>query len=134
MHTFEILGSQMALLDEDGNGCECHDLASLREAKRQLGRRINQYAFLYAEALSALSEYFSTRQPPPPQRKKTMKTRRYTEKKLETRLCDLLNRVLSRRGGDAATFEECGILTNNRGLVLTLPGGQEFQMTIVRSR
>jgi len=34
---------------------------------------------------------------------------------------------------DVATFRDCGVLTMNRGLVLTI-GGSEFQITIVRSR
>ena len=62
-----------------------------------------------------------------------MKTKRYTEKKLESKLVDLLDRVLSERGGRVETFEERGVLTNNRGLVLTLPNRQEFQLTIVES-
>lgn len=33
-----------------------------------------------------------------------------------------------------ATFEEEGVLTYNRGLVLQFPSGEEFQITIVRSR
>ncbi len=32
------------------------------------------------------------------------------------------------------TFEEAGILTRNRGLVVTFDDGSEFQLTIVRSR
>jgi len=32
------------------------------------------------------------------------------------------------------TFERDGVLTNNRGVVLTLSDGSEFQITIVRSR
>jgi len=34
---------------------------------------------------------------------------------------------------DVATFRDCGVLTMNRGLVLTI-GDAEFQLTIVRSR
>lgn len=34
---------------------------------------------------------------------------------------------------DVATFRDCGVLTMNRGLVVTI-GGSEFQITIVRSR
>ncbi len=34
---------------------------------------------------------------------------------------------------DVATFRDCGVLTMNRGLVLTI-GDAEFQITIVRSR
>ena len=32
------------------------------------------------------------------------------------------------------TFEEAGVMTWNKGLVLTLPDGTEFQVTIVQSR
>ena len=31
------------------------------------------------------------------------------------------------------TFHDAGVLTMNRGLVVTLPNGQEFQLTIVES-
>jgi hypothetical protein len=63
-----------------------------------------------------------------------MKTkRRYTEKKLERKLLDHFDRLLSDRGGRVATFEERGVLTKNRGLVLTMPNRQEFQITIVES-
>lgn len=37
-------------------------------------------------------------------------------------------------GADVRTFEDAGILTNNKGLVVRLPDGSEFQLTIVRSR
>jgi hypothetical protein len=63
-----------------------------------------------------------------------MKSKHTTEKKLEAKLQNLLERVLSPRGGSVATFEECGVMTNNRGLVLTLPSQDEFQITIVQSR
>jgi hypothetical protein len=32
------------------------------------------------------------------------------------------------------SFAEAGVLTTNAGLVLRAPGGQEFQITVVRSR
>lgn len=32
------------------------------------------------------------------------------------------------------TYEEDGVLTNNAGLVITTAGGDEFQISIVRSR
>ena len=32
------------------------------------------------------------------------------------------------------SYEEAGVLTNNAGLVLRMPDGREFQLTIVRSR
>ena len=38
--------------------------------------------------------------------------------------------------GDAQveTFEEAGVMTYNKGLVVRLPDGSEFQVTIVQSR
>ena len=32
------------------------------------------------------------------------------------------------------TFEDAGVMTYNKGLVITLPDGSEFQLTIVQSR
>ena len=34
----------------------------------------------------------------------------------------------------ALTFEDAGVLTSNRGVVLALTDGSEFQITIVQSR
>ncbi len=62
-----------------------------------------------------------------------MKKRRMSEKRFETKLAELLQRRLENAGGDATTFQEAGVLTNNRGLVITLANGQEFQVTIVES-
>jgi hypothetical protein len=61
------------------------------------------------------------------------KRKRISERGFETRLARLLERVLGRSGGRVGTFEEHGVLTGNRGLVVELPGGQEFQLTIVES-
>ncbi len=33
-----------------------------------------------------------------------------------------------------STFQECGILTNNKGLVVTLNDGSEFQIKIIKSK
>lgn len=33
-----------------------------------------------------------------------------------------------------STFEEAGVLTYDKGLVIRLPDGTEYQLTIVRSR
>lgn len=32
------------------------------------------------------------------------------------------------------TFDQAGVMTYNKGLVITLPDGSEFQLTIVQSR
>lgn len=62
-----------------------------------------------------------------------MKKRRMSERRFEMKLARLLERCLEKAGGSVATFREAGVLTNNRGLVITLPGRQEFQLTIVES-
>jgi hypothetical protein len=61
------------------------------------------------------------------------KRKRISERQFETKLARLLERVLDDRGGRVGTFEEHGVLTMNRGLVVELPNGQEFQLTIVES-
>jgi hypothetical protein len=62
-----------------------------------------------------------------------MKKKRMTEKRFETKLANLLERRLSPIGGGVTTFRDAGVLTMNRGLVVSLPNRQEFQLTIVES-
>jgi len=62
-----------------------------------------------------------------------MKKRRLSEKRFETRLARLIERRIERAGSSATTFRHAGMLTMHRGLVVTLPSGQEFQLTIVGS-
>ncbi len=62
-----------------------------------------------------------------------MKKRRMTEKRFEAKLTRLLERRLEPIGGGVTTFRDAGVLTNNRGLVVTLPDRQSFQLTIVES-
>ena len=62
-----------------------------------------------------------------------MTKRRLSEKRLETKLARLLERRLEPTGGRVTTFQDAGVLTMNRGLVVSLPNGQEFQLTIVES-
>ena len=46
------------------------------------------------------------------------KRRRLTERRLETKLANLFDRLFSERsGGWAETFEQAGVLTGNRGVV-----------------
>ncbi len=59
-HTIEVVNDLLVVLDEDGNGCDCHELRSLREANRQLRRWQKEYTFDYGAALSALSEFFES--------------------------------------------------------------------------
>ncbi len=63
----------------------------------------------------------------------TMKKRRMSEKRFETKLAHLLERRLENAGGGVTTFHNAGVLTMNRGLVVSLPNGQQFQVTIVES-
>ncbi len=56
-----------------------------------------------------------------------------TEKEMESLLQMLLEEELS-EGARVRSFEEVGVLTRNAGLVVRLPDGSEFQITIVRSR
>lgn len=56
-----------------------------------------------------------------------------TEKEVQDLLKMLLEEELS-EGARVSSFEEAGILTRNAGLVVRLPDGSEFQITIVRSR
>ncbi len=63
----------------------------------------------------------------------TRKRRRMSEKRFETNLRNLLERVLERSGGCVHTFAENGVLSMNRGLVVRLGNGQEFQLTIIES-
>lgn len=58
-HTVEVVNGEMAVLDSDGNGCDFHKLTGLRTANRQLRRWQDEYTFDYAEAMSAVSMFFS---------------------------------------------------------------------------
>jgi hypothetical protein len=58
-HTIEIVDDLMVVLDEDGNGHDCHVLASLAEAQDQLKKWKVEYSFDFDEALAAIAEYFS---------------------------------------------------------------------------
>ena len=62
-----------------------------------------------------------------------MKRKRIGERGFVKRLARLLERAL-RRGGRVETFEDLGVLTNNRGLVVTLLNKQVIELTIVEDR
>ena len=61
------------------------------------------------------------------------KNRQMSEKRFETKLARLLERRLEATGGRVTTFRDAGVLTMNHGLVVSMPNGQEFQLTIVES-
>ena len=42
--------------------------------------------------------------------------------------------ALAPEGSEIHTFQQAGVLTYNKGLVIRLPNGSEFQLTIVQSR
>ena len=59
---------------------------------------------------------------------------RLTERSLERKLVTLFDNLLSRRsGGWAVDFEDACVLGGNRGVVISVGNGQEFQLTIVES-
>ncbi len=62
-----------------------------------------------------------------------MKNKRLSEKRFEAKLARLLERRLDATGGRVTTFHDAGVSTMNRGLVISLPNGQQFQLTIVES-
>ncbi len=62
-----------------------------------------------------------------------MKNKRLSEKRFEAKLARLLERRLDAAGGRVVTFHDAGVLTMNCGLVVSLPSGQQFQLTIVES-
>ncbi|MDT8900095.1 hypothetical protein [Anaeroselena agilis] len=42
--------------------------------------------------------------------------------------------VLTRNGNALRTFADAGVMTGNKGLVVRMDDGSEFQITIVKSR
>ena len=69
------------------------------------------------------------------QRMPQPRRRRLNERRLETKLVNLFDDLFSRRsGGWAESFEDAGVLTGNRGVVISVGTGQEFQLTIVESK
>ena len=61
------------------------------------------------------------------------KGKRISEREFEAKLARLLDRALAKCGGRAGTFKEHGMLADDRGLVVELPNGQEFELTIVET-
>ena len=63
--------------------------------------------------------------------------RNYNEADLENMLMELIadgDTVIDRGSTWCQTFDDAGILTRDNGLVIILPDGSEFQVTIKRSR
>ena len=57
-HTIEIVDDLMMVLDEDGNGHDCHVITTRLAAEQQLRQWQSEYTFDDAEALKTLAEYF----------------------------------------------------------------------------
>ena len=59
-----------------------------------------------------------------------------TEEDLRDWLIELLDDAAAERDIPLRidTFAEAGVLTRNEGIVLRFPGGEEFQITIVKRR
>jgi hypothetical protein len=55
------------------------------------------------------------------------------ERRMERRLRAMLERK-TQVVRSVSTFEEAGVLTNNRGLVVKLADGTRFQITVVEDR
>ncbi len=62
---------------------------------------------------------------------KARRRKMISEKAMQNRLQLLIEKA--NRKGTVGTFEQHGIMTSNKGLVVTLPSGQQFQITIVHS-
>ena len=63
-------------------------------------------------------------------------TERLTEQKIQDYLVEVLDYASSQDGMVKIidTFEELGMMTNNKGLVITMQDGTRFQLIIAKSR
>jgi len=61
--------------------------------------------------------------------------KRLTERRLEEHLVNYFERRAENSASidGARSYSDAGVLTGNRGLVLRLANGQEFQITIIES-
>ena len=63
-------------------------------------------------------------------------TEKLTEQKIQDYLVEVLDYASSQDGMVKIidTFEELGMMTNNKGLVITMQDGSRFQLIIAKSR
>ena len=63
-------------------------------------------------------------------------TEKLTEEKIQDYLVEVLDYASSQDGMVKIidTFEELGMMTNNKGLVITMQDGSRFQLIIAKSR
>lgn len=64
---------------------------------------------------------------------KSRKRKHISERALAQKLADFFDNHYYEKGGSACTFDDKMLLTSNKGVILELPNGQEFQITIVES-
>jgi len=57
-YTIELCDGLMCVMDEDGNGYDCHELRSLPDTRRQLRRWQDEYTFDHAAAVREIEEFF----------------------------------------------------------------------------
>ncbi|MBU4271624.1 MAG: hypothetical protein KKE86_10745 [Planctomycetes bacterium] len=57
-HSIQIIDDLLILLDEEGNGCDSHELRDLRAADRQLRCWYKEHKFNFAAARHDVSEFF----------------------------------------------------------------------------
>ena len=60
-HTIEILGDQMCVMDEDGNGLDTVRLTGLRDATRQIQTWTSRYTISVAVAYRQIDDHFAPR-------------------------------------------------------------------------
>ena len=62
-------------------------------------------------------------------------TEKLTEQKIQDYLVEVLDYASSQDGMVKIidTFEELGMMTNNKGLVITMQDGSKFQLVIIKS-
>jgi hypothetical protein len=105
-YNIEIVDDLMVVLDEDGNGQDCHELRSQQAAKRQLRAWQKEYTFDYSEAENALSEFFSDYEPAMPAVRKS--------KVIDAKLAEIAKNVLkiptiAYRNRDCLDFHELSV-------------------------
>ena len=63
-------------------------------------------------------------------------TEKLTEQKIQDYLVEVLDYASSQDGMVKIidTFEELGVMTNNKGLVITMQDGSRFQLVIVKTK
>jgi hypothetical protein len=108
-HTVEIVDNLLVVLDGDGNGCDCHELRGLARAKHQLQTWQRDYAFDYAAATRAVSEFFAA-EPTRPATTNANAELRAVDLRVEQIARELLGiPTLAERGSDALDFHEVSV-------------------------